>query len=172
MFGYFLKQENASAVDLFSKVPAGFRYIFDLGTGSGNMLSCLTTDVDKFGFDLNHAMLRYAKDRSGARFIQCDVRHLPLKDGCGDVMLLIGVMEYIHNPDDVFSEFRRVAARGSHVIFTFTQRNFMNVLRNVLGHRVHTMKLDEIEEKVSDYGFRVIHSVRLKLQTQLLIEKI
>ncbi|MEE4312346.1 MAG: class I SAM-dependent methyltransferase [candidate division KSB1 bacterium] len=172
MFGYFLRQENASAVDLFSKVPAGFRHVFDLGTGSGNMLACLSTDVDKFGFDLNRAMLRYAKDHSEARFIQCDVKKLPLKDGCGEVMLLIGVLEYIQNPDDVFSEFRRVAARGSHVIFTFTQRNLMNVLRNVLGHRVHTMKFNEIEEKIADYGFRVIHSHRLKLQTQLLIEKI
>ena len=68
-----------------------FKLLVDLGTGTGRMLELFADRYERgLGFDLNHAMLAYARSKlSKAKLARAQVRHgdiyaLALPDGVAD----------------------------------------------------------------------------------------
>lgn len=109
---------------LLQRLPADLapqRWL-DLGCGTGYFSRAL---AQRFGaeqglaVDIAEGMLRFARERGGAQsFIGGDAEHLPLREGCCDLMFSSLAIQWCANLGAVLGEARRVLREGG--VFAFS----------------------------------------------------
>jgi SAM-dependent methyltransferase len=136
--GIFLTSEmmeRKNAVLGFIDRYAGDRKLLalDVGCGTGmTMRDILRRGHSVAGVDITEAMLHQAKavvsqfDRAWR--IVSDVEHMPFADGYFDVVLCLGVLQYLQTDRRAISEIRRVVRDGGLVIITLPNMFKMNNL--------------------------------------------
>jgi len=88
----------------------------DLGCGTGNYtLELGRRGFDVVGLDASEKMVEIAR-RKGARCLVGDAYSLPFPDESFDLVVSITMFEFIHRPDVVVREIRRVLKPGGEVI--------------------------------------------------------
>ncbi len=96
--------------------------VVDLGCGSGNLLFWSGLDARfSVGVDVSLDAVRFCGARRGARpagFAQALAGALPLADGVADLVILVEVLEHLHEPEAVLSEIRRVLRPGGRLFLT------------------------------------------------------
>ncbi|MFQ5907136.1 MAG: class I SAM-dependent methyltransferase, partial [bacterium] len=101
--------------------------VLDVGCGSGAMiLELVKRGYEAFGFDLSSSMVRNARGllaASGAPepfLMAADLERMPFADGCFDVVVCAGVIEYLEQDEAALREIARVLKPGGVAFITIT----------------------------------------------------
>jgi SAM-dependent methyltransferase len=94
--------------------------VIDVGCGPGFLLGCLQSwfeDAELTGIDQSEELLNAAKSRcKSMTALKGDATALPLPDGFADAAFALHVVEHLAQPDQFFSEARRVVRPGGLLV--------------------------------------------------------
>jgi len=119
-----------------------FDLLVDLGTGTGRILELFgTRALRALGFDLNHAMLAYARmklERGGLHHAQVrhgDLYNVPLPDGAADAVVLHQVLHFLDDPSAAIAEAARLLKPGGKLLVVDFAPHELEFLREQSAHR-------------------------------------
>ncbi len=149
------------------------RLALDLGCGPGRLSGLLLeTDFKTVGIDVSMQMCKASKIRfhqEDFEAICADAEHLPLKEGCADLVVSFRMIKYSNFPEQIICETKRVIAGGGHIIlevpnllspFYFVAKTYSKLFRpshaGVMNYlnRSHLFSLKACRTLLSEYGFR------------------
>lgn len=113
----FLNKRLTEINHLLSVREGGF--LLDVGCGPGILLEQLAKRrFALFGLDRSREMIIEAARTSSSQpgLTVGEVEHLPYRSECFDIVLALGVLEYVVNLDSAFAEISRVLKPGGTVV--------------------------------------------------------
>jgi ArsR family transcriptional regulator len=138
-----------------------FSLLVDLGTGTGRILELFAARASHaLGFDLNHAMLAYARmklERAGFHHAQVrhgDLYNLPLADASADAIVLHQVLHFLDDPAAAVGEAARVLAPGGKLIVVDFAPHELEFLRDEFAHRRLGFARDQIDRWLKAAGLK------------------
>ncbi len=114
----------ASTRETLQRLPIVARArILDVGCGTGELMSAIQAryrDAVITGVDLSQEMLRVAAEKLGStgQVVHADAHHLPFADAAFDIVTSVSAFHYLHTPDRVLVEARRVLKPGGRLVVT------------------------------------------------------
>lgn len=121
--------------------PGPFKFLVDLGTGTGRILELFADRYDRgLGFDLNQAMLTYARSKlSKTQLARAQVRHgdiyaLALPDSVADAVVMHQVLHFLSQPAHAIREAARVLAPGGRLLIVDFAPHDLEFLREQYAH--------------------------------------
>ena len=172
--GYFLKKENQAFKSLLEElVPSEIKTICDLGVGRGHSLKLIPETIqEKIAIDKSMAMIHYTKkDFPENNFIQADVLNLPLKGESIQLIICIGLIEYIPDLEILFKQLDFILMNEGHIILSYSPKSVFTYLRFLRGHRIYTRNSREIEIFFRKFGFKISGLQETPMQNQYLLKK-
>ncbi len=88
-----------------------------------------------------------------------------------DLILCIGVSEYIADIDVLISEIFRVLDDKGSAIITSSSPNILNHIRKISGHKLYLRSDIEMSERLSAGDFNIVRIGRTLIQDQFLLAK-
>jgi ubiquinone/menaquinone biosynthesis C-methylase UbiE/DNA-binding transcriptional ArsR family regulator len=146
-----------------------FHLLVDLGTGTGRILELFGARASRsLGFDLNHAMLAYARmklERAG--LIHAQVRHgdlynVPLPDGAADAVVLHQVLHFLDDPAAAVAEAARLLAPGGKLLVVDFAPHELEFLREQSAHRRLGFARDQLGRLFEGAGLKLERFRELK----------
>jgi ubiquinone/menaquinone biosynthesis C-methylase UbiE len=154
--GKYLTQVETNFV-LNSLDSSHINVILDVGAEAGRFSQLPATEnALVVGLDLDsHSLTRLKLKNKHVHVIQADARKIPLQDETFDAILMIEVLDYIPETDEVFTECHRTLKSNAPLILTFGNKSsFKSKLRELRGkpysHSYGTVMLSLVKA-----GFRV-----------------
>ena len=130
---------EAAMRDALGRGPFGL--FVDLGTGTGRILELFDGAYERgLGFDLNQAMLTYARSKLSAKGLtRAQVRHgdiynLALADGSAAVVTMHQVLHFLSDPRRAVIEAARVLAPGGRLLIVDFAPHTLEFLREKEAH--------------------------------------
>lgn len=146
-FRKILCEENAAAKQLLATLDfSTIQRALDVGTGIGNALGFIVGFVAHItAVDSSSEMLQAAKIQFPTiHFVDADALNLPFKTASFELVLCVGVSEYVPNVSRLLKELHRMLAPSGVLLFTLATKSPLNWLRDALG-----LELQEV-------GFEII----------------
>lgn len=171
---WILQEENEAIKLLFKSLPdKRIRIGLDIGSGRGNSLELfIDSETAWVAIDYSLQMIRRCRPQfQEVRFILGDAREMPFKGGSFDLVLSVGVSEYLEDPDQFLREIWKLLKPGSFVILTLTPPNFLNFFRWMIGHRIYTIREADLRDSLNNIPFSILGSSQTLLQDQYLLRK-
>ncbi len=141
---YELKRRQELVFDLIgNRCDGAANTALDLGCGPGQYMVHLSQlGFDCCGADISEEMLQVAREKLPAspfvKWIHSDCRDVPVEDQCFDLVLCVGVLEYLADDRSALKEIRRLIKPGGGVILTFPN---LYKLRNLLNPYYYLVRL-------------------------------
>lgn len=139
--------------------PGPFELLVDLGTGTGRTLELFADRYDRaLGFDLNQAMLTYARSKlSNAGIANAQVRHgdiyaLALADGTADAVIMHQVLHFLSEPALAIREAARVLAPGGRLLIVDFAPHDLEFLREDFAHDRLGFAPSQVAQWLKDAG--------------------
>ena len=173
--GYFLNKEKLAIESLLEKLNLShITTICDLGVGRGNGLNFIPDTIEqKMAIDKSMTMIQYTKkDFPGTNFIQADVCNLPLKSESFELIICIGLIEYIPNLEPLIEQLAFILNYEGHIILSYSPRNIFTYLRFLRGHRIYARNSIELEKNFRKYQLKISELKVTPMQYQYLLRKI
>ena len=131
--------------------------IADLGCGTGAVSEMLAPHVTKvYGIDNSAAMLKAARKRIGERenveLRRGDLENLPLEDGVCDVALLLLVLTYTAEPQQVLKEATRILKPGARVVTVDLLPHDREDFRRQMGQQRMGFSEEEMQQLMTAAG--------------------
>ncbi len=105
----------------------------DIGCGTG-LITRFIRSSQVVGIDINRWNLDRAKQRiQDADFVQCDVEHLPFRNGLADFAICTEVVEHLYFPSRALREIARVMRPKGTFIGSVPSSNPLWRFRNILS---------------------------------------
>lgn len=146
-----------------------FELLVDLGTGTGRILELFGQRAARaLGFDLNHAMLAYARMKLGRTSLDhAQVRHgdlynVPLPDGAADAVVLHQVLHYLDDPAAAVTEASRLLAPGGKLLVVDFAPHELEFLREQAAHRRLGFARDQLDRWLGAAGLKLERFRELK----------
>jgi ubiquinone/menaquinone biosynthesis C-methylase UbiE len=169
-----LKTENEMITLLLECLPVqSLGTVLDLGCGSGNSLSLLPFRAGTIAaLDYSLAMLRYAKRFfPHIYFLNANTCSLPVKENRVDLIICIGLLEYIRDITAFFDEIYSVLKPRMYAIITVSPPSWGTNLRRLLGHRIYARDDKMMRNIFKRHSFIILKQEKTWLQQQFLIQK-
>jgi ubiquinone/menaquinone biosynthesis C-methylase UbiE len=152
---YLTKLEASFIQKSLRDVQGGI--IVDVGAEAGRF-AMLTANGNTtvVGLDIDGYSLHRLKQKNrDVTVIQTDARHIPLRNGAFDAVLMIEVLDYIPQVDEALSECHRILKPSAPFVFSFgNQASLKAKFRGFRGKTyIHTY--DKVVECLKTLGFRV-----------------
>ncbi|MGD9501045.1 MAG: ArsR/SmtB family transcription factor [Methyloceanibacter sp.] len=139
-----------------------FNLLVDLGTGTGRILELFAPRAARaLGFDLNHAMLNYARmklERAGLSHAQVrhgDLGNVPLPDGAADAVVLHQVLHFLDDPAAAIAEAARLLAPGGRLLVVDFAPHELEYLREQSAHRRLGFARDQLARLFERSGLKL-----------------
>jgi len=139
-----------------------FKLFVDLGTGTGRILELFADTYERgLGFDLNQAMLTYARSKLAAADIpRAQVRHgdlynLALADGAASVVTMHQVLHFLSDPRRAVLEAARVLAPGGRLLIVDFAPHTLEFLRETQAHDRLGFSAQTVNQWLADAGLDV-----------------
>ena len=146
-----------------------FKLLVDLGTGTGRILELFAPRADRaLGFDLNHAMLNYARmklERAGLSHAQVrhgDLNNVPLPDGAAEAVVLHQVLHFLDDPAAAIAEAARLLAPGGRLLVVDFAPHELEFLREQSAHRRLGFARDQLVRLFESSGLKLERFRELK----------
>ena len=146
-----------------------FHLLVDLGTGTGRILELFGARASRsLGFDLNHAMLAYARmklERAGLGHAQVrhgDLYNVPLPDGAADAVVLHQVLHFLDDPAAAVAEAARLLAPGGKLLVVDFAPHELEFLREQSAHRRLGFARDQLGRLLESAGLKLERFHELK----------
>ena len=139
-----------------------FHLLVDLGTGTGRILELFAARADRaLGFDLNHAMLAYARmklERAGLATRKsataiCIMCRFP--DGAADAVVLHQVLHFLDDPAAAVTEAARLLAPGGKLLVVDFAPHELEFLREQSAHRRLGFAKDQLGRVFEGAGLKL-----------------
>lgn len=118
-----------------------FKLLLDFGTGTGRILELFADRYERgLGFDLNQAMLAYARSKlakaglTRAQVRLGDIYALALPDGVADAVIMHQVLHFLSEPAHAIREAARVLAPGGRLLIVDFAPHGLEFLREDFAH--------------------------------------
>jgi ubiquinone/menaquinone biosynthesis C-methylase UbiE len=109
------------------------QFALDIGCGTG-LITRFIRSSQVVGVDINRWNLDRAKRRiPDADFVQCDVEHLPFRNGLADFAICTEVIEHLYLPSRAIGEIARVMRPNGTFIGSVPSSNPLWRFRNILS---------------------------------------
>lgn len=165
----YLPQKNIENALLKSVAGLNFKFMIDMGTGTGRMLELFASQVQKgAGIDMNPDMLKVARYKLADEQFghislqQSDLHSTPFREGSADLVTLHQVLHYLDDPREAIKESARLMAQDAILLIVDFETHNVEEFRNNYAHRRLGFSDTDIQEW--------LESVGLKLQTTLRVE--
>ena len=146
-----------------------FNLLVDLGTGTGRILELFGGRASRsLGFDLNHAMLAYARmklERAGLSHAQVrhgDLYNVPLPDGAADAVVLHQVLHFLDDPAAAVAEAARLLAPDGKLLVVDFAPHELEFLREQSAHRRLGFARDQLGRLFESAGLKLERFRELK----------
>jgi ubiquinone/menaquinone biosynthesis C-methylase UbiE len=96
--------------------------------------------------------------------------NIPLQTASLDILLAVGLLEYVKDKARALKEIDRVLKPGSFAVLTFSPKNFYTILRLIWGNRIYATTDSENEALLSK-KFEITAQKKTLMQRQYLIKK-
>lgn len=172
--GYFLKKENQAIEELFKNLLSyNIKTVCDLGVGRGNSLFLIpNTFPYRIAIDRSLPMNQHTRKESpDTTFINADVLKIPLKKTSIDLIVCIGLVEYIPDLDSLFNQVYSILKNEGHILLSYSPKKIITLIRYLRGHRIYPRTWEEIEKYLKKYHLELIDSRFTPLQYQCLLRK-
>ena len=161
------KEVEAAMDEALGEGP--FHLLVDLGTGTGRILELFGARASRaLGFDLNHAMLAYARmklERAGLSHAQVrhgDLYNVPLPDGAADAVVLHQVLHFLDDPAAAVAEAARLLAPGGKLLVVDFAPHELEFLREQSAHRRLGFARDQLGRLFEGAGLKLERFRELK----------
>ena len=149
--------------------PGPFNLLVDLGTGTGRTLELFADRYERaLGFDLNQAMLAYARSKlSNAEITKAQVRHgdiyaLALADGIADAVIMHQVLHFLSEPALAIREAARVLAPGGRLLIVDFAPHDLEFLREDFAHDRLGFAPSQVVQWLKDAGLTPVEQCDLR----------
>lgn len=169
-----LQQENEAIKILLKSVPEkSIGRGLDIGSGRGNSLELvINSEADWVAIDYSPQMIRRCRPiYQEVLFILGDAREMPFKGESFELILCIGISEYLEDLDQFLEEIWKLLKSGGFVILTLAPPNVLNFLRWMIGHRIYPIKEVDLRESLNNIPLTIIKLSQTLLQDQYLLKK-
>jgi predicted TPR repeat methyltransferase len=164
-----LRQEDEALLELLPTF-AKHACIVDLGCGSGHIGQLLSASAPIIGIDVSLVMLNTLSDTLYDP-INANARCLPLKTQSVDLVLVIGLCEYLNSLSVFFDSLARVMKPGGIAVVSTSPANLYTRLRTVLGHRIYVHSKRDLWERAENAGLRCLREKELFSQYLFVLKK-
>jgi ArsR family transcriptional regulator len=161
------KEVEAAMDEALGEGP--FNLLVDLGTGTGRILELFGARAARaLGFDLNHAMLAYARmklERAALSYAQVrhgDLYNVPLPDGAADAVVLHQVLHFLDDPAAAIAEAARLLAPGGRLLVVDFAPHELEFLREQSAHRRLGFARDQLGRLLAGAGLKLARFRELK----------
>jgi phosphatidylethanolamine/phosphatidyl-N-methylethanolamine N-methyltransferase len=100
-------------------LPPG-AYVLDVGCGTAANLEFLPSGISYVGVDLSTKMLRVAKAKlhqnRSAMLIQADALALPFQKDFASLVIAMGVLQHVADPQQALAQMRGVASKDAQLL--------------------------------------------------------
>ncbi len=172
--GYFLRREMQAARSLLQQLDFSLiQSICDLGVGRGHSLDLIQSESANFiALDKSLAMARHTKKNySKTQFMVGDVLDLPLKDSSLDLIICIGLAEYIHELGLLLRQIRTVLINQRFLLFSYSPKSILNSLRVLRGQKLYPRNNLTIQTYLEECHFKILDEKMTPMQHQYLLQK-
>jgi ubiquinone/menaquinone biosynthesis C-methylase UbiE len=141
---YELRRRKEIIFDFVAKRNSeAIKTVLDLGCGSGQYLTRLSRmGFDCYGADISEEMLKIAREKLAAsstvKWFHSDCRNVPVTDHFFDLILCVGVLEYLADDMPALKEIRRLINSDGFVILTWPN---LYKLRNLLNPYYYLVRI-------------------------------
>ncbi len=171
-FRQILNAENKNLEALLNQISVAGKKVIDIGTGTGNVLPFLGKAEFIAGIDISLTMLISVRQAfPNIHRVQADAVSLPLKSKSADVVIAVGLVEYMKNVDHFLDNVSFVLKDGGYAVVTFSPKGLSAKARLLLGHSIYPRSLDEIIALAKNRNFIVKHHCASLMQQQILLHK-
>lgn len=150
-----LRREQTLLRSLLDQCSPKSGLALDLGCGTGDSTALIGGRFRLFAADFSLAMLRqngYARDR---RFV-ADALFLPVKPAGFDLILCVGLSEYIEELGRLSRELNAVLKDNGKLILTSSPVNLFGLARNIGGSRLFLRDAGQVSGVFRRTGFSLI----------------
>jgi ubiquinone/menaquinone biosynthesis C-methylase UbiE len=162
--------ERGSFEDLFGEVKFRGARVLDVACGTGYYMELLQGGR-VYGVDYSPEMLRVAKGKRDAHLVLADARHLPFKSASMDMVVCMGLLEYLKDKDAVLLEVRRVMKKDGYGVLSYSRKSLLNSLRSLLGSKVYPSSEEGMAISLNKCMLEWIRGRESLLQGQVLCRK-
>ncbi len=137
--------------------------VLDLGSGDGVLAELLAKNAEQYTcVDNNAKAIEAAKSRlkhlENVQFNQCDIHQLPFDENRFDCVLMLHVLTYSIDPENVIKQAFKVVKPGGHLLIsTLDQHNHQSVLADY-GHKNLGFNPEQLEQWCQGAGFSNINA--------------
>lgn len=173
-FSFFLEEEKEVARAMLDPVLRTGQRVLDAGCGDGHVTQGLLEKNMAFRFvclDASKSMMERIPEHPDIDKRVGSLECSGLSDDTFDVILCLGVAEYLREPIVVLREFHRMARPDAILLITFSPPGFLNYLRWILGRRLTLLDENECRTLLNQSGWTIISQGRTMLQYQFMAKK-
>lgn len=155
----FLDKRHKHMARLLDNLTLGGMEAVDVGCGGGIFLETLLKKGARVtGVDYSDVMLKACRKNlkcvndANLMLVNCDASSLELPDGKFDLLLSIGLLDYVDNVEEVLNEFKRVMKPNAGMIATIPRSTSLFFsIRNEFGRYIKKvfLKLPPIKNSMS-----------------------
>ena len=114
---------------------------------------------------------RSRRNFPNVHLIWADILYLPFSVSTFNLLLCVGVSEYIEDKEKLLKNVYISLKPGGMAIITISTCHFLNYLRNIIGHRIFILSALEFELYLERYNLKIMEKVQTTLQIQYLVQK-
>lgn len=151
-----LKKESQLVHELLTTIEHGGGRALDIGCGIGHSMCFAPASFHIFGMDKSQRMVKTAAHSGISNILCADAEHLPLRNNSFDLILAIGLSEYLQALHRIFRQVKRTGKKESLLILTSSPPGFFSILRNLTGSKIIPRPASEIIRIAQSEGLSLI----------------
>lgn len=133
---------RGTIVNALANLPPG-AVIIDVGCGIGDVVAALSSHTKRVGIEYAWHPLRLARDlRCGISLLRGSACFLPIRPESADVVICLGVIDYLEDDAAALREIARVLKPGGRLVINVSSDCYFPEYFSLLGHYRHYTRQD------------------------------